>query len=451
LARRIVFAKRLQLNGLLSVPSGMPLGWVFNTFQFFLVDLGLTRAQIGLLSSVSLPWTLKFLWAPFVDRYALRWPGRRRSWMILSQLGLAGVFGALAAFAWRLLAAKQAGGLPVGAPLALGIFALAVAFLSATQDIAYDAYTVEFLRPEERGAAPGVRAIYYRLGMLLAGAVAVGLSDALGWPLVFLLLGAVFAVFTLAVLASPEPERPASPPRSLGKAVVEPFARFFARSDALSLALFLLLYKVGDNMAGTMVNPFLKDLCLTNTEAGAAVKTVGTIATIVGISLATGLLTRMGLGRALWIFGVAQAAANLLYAAAALSRHAPLQFAACGGAPAVDLATRAWVYAGIAGEQGAQAMASVAQGALLLRICDRKHAATQFALLSSLFALGRWGAGLPSGFLVEATGYPLFFTLCATAMALPGFLFLHRIAPFGARDVAVVEVEDSPAGAGAAG
>jgi PAT family beta-lactamase induction signal transducer AmpG len=421
----------------------MPLGWVFNTFQFFLVDLGVTRAQIGLLSSVSLPWTLKFLWAPFVDRYALRWPGRRRSWVILTQLALAATFGALAAFAWRLLAAKSAGRLPAGAPVLLGVFALAVAFLSATQDIAYDAYTVEFLRPEERGAAPGIRAIYYRLGMLLAGAVAVGLSDTLGWPLVFLLLGAVFAAFTVVVLASPEPENPAVPPRSLGKAVVEPFSQFFGRPDAISVALFLLLYKVGDNMAGTMVNPFLRDLCLTNTEAGAAVKTVGTIATIVGISIATGLLTRMGLGRALWIFGVAQAAANLLYAAAAVSRHAPLQAALCGTGPAVDVATRLWIYAGIAGEQGAQAMASVAQGALLLRICDRKHAATQFALLSSLFALGRWGAGLPSGFLVEAMGYPSFFTLCATVMALPGFVFLHRIAPFGAREVAVADAAES--------
>ena len=439
LARRIVFTKRLQLNGLLSVASGMPLGWVFNTFQFFLVDLGVTRAQIGLLSSVSLPWTLKFLWAPLVDRYALPWPGRRRSWIIVSQLALAGAFGALAAFAWRLLQAKGAGGLPPGTPLLLGVLALLVAFLSATQDIAYDAYTVEFLRPEEHGAAPGVRAIYYRLGMLLAGAVAVGLSDVLGWPLVFLLIGAVFAAFTLVVLANPEPERPAAPPRSLGKAVVEPFTQFFRRSDAIPVALFLLLYKVGDNMAGTMVNPFLKDLCLSNTEAGAAVKTVGTIATIAGISLATGLLTRMGLGRALWIFGVAQAAANLLYAAAALSRNAPLQSALCAGAPSIGAATRLWVYAGIAGEQGAQAMASVAQGALLLRICDRQHAATQFALLSSIFALGRWGAGLPSGFLVQSLGYPAFFTVCATVMALPGFVFLNRIAPFGSREVAVAK------------
>jgi PAT family beta-lactamase induction signal transducer AmpG len=436
LAKRIVFTKRLQLNGLLSIPSGMPLGWVFNTFQFFLVDLGISRAQIGFLSGVSLPWTLKFLWAPLVDRFALPWPGRRRSWVVLTQLLLALVFGAMAAFAWRALAAKAAGQ-PLGsAPLVAGLFALAVAFLAATQDIAYDAYTVELLRPEEHGAAPAVRSIYYRIGMLLAGALAISLSDWLGWPLVFLLLGGLFAACVGLVLVSPEPDVPSAPPRSLGKAITEPFATFFRRSDAVPLALFLIFYKFGDNMAGTMVNPFLRDLCFSNTEAGAAVKTVGTVALIAGTALAAGLTVRFGLGRALWIFGVAQAAANLLYAAAAVSRAVPLDAHLCGvGLPPLDAVTRAWAYVGISAEQSAQAMASVAQGALLLRICDRRYSATQFALLTSLFAVGRWSAGLPSGLLVDWLGYPLFFTLCATVIALPGFFFLQRVAPFGQREV----------------
>jgi len=436
-AKRIVFTRRLQLNGLLSIPSGMPLGWVFNTFQFFLVDLGISRAQIGFLSGVSLPWSLKFLWAPLVDRFALPWPGRRRSWIVVTQLTLALVFGALAAFAWRALAAQRAGAPLAGAPLLAGLFALAVAFLAATQDIAYDAYTVELLRPEEHGAAPAVRSIYYRVGMLLSGALAISLSDWLGWPLVFLLLGALFAACVGLVLVSPEPERPAAPPRSLGQAVTEPFATFFRRGDAVPLALFLIFYKFGDNMAGTMVNPFLKDLCFSNAEAGAAVKTVGTIALIGGTALAAGLTVRFGLGRALWIFGAAQAAANLLYAATALSRGAPLDAHLCAaGLPPLEAATRAWAYLGISAEQSAQAMASVAQGALLLRICDRRYSATQFALLTSLFAVGRWSAGLPSGVLVERLGYPLFFTLCATAMAVPGFVFLQRVAPFGQREVA---------------
>jgi PAT family beta-lactamase induction signal transducer AmpG len=437
LAKRIVFTKRIQLLGLLSIPSGMPLGWIFNTFQVFLVDLGISRAQIGFLSAASLPWTLKFLWAPLVDRYALPWPGRRRSWVILMQLALALAFGALGAYAWRALAAHQAGASPAGAPVVLGLLALLVALLAATQDIAYDAYAVEFLRPEERDAAPGVRSVYYWGGMLLGGAVAVGLESVLGWPLVFALLGALFAASVGLVLWCEEPERPPAPRASLAEAVVEPFRTFFARGDAVAVALFLVFYKLGDNLAGTMVNPFLKDLCFSNAELGAAVKTIGIVASIAGSALAAGLTLRLGVGRALWIFGVAQALANLLYAAAAWSRAGPLDASLCGaGLPPLDAATRAWAYVAIAGEYGAKSMASVAQGALLLRICDRKNAVTQFALLSSLFALGRWGAGLPSGLLVEAVGYPAFFTLSATVAALPGLYFLQRLAPLGQRDVA---------------
>jgi len=151
--------------------------------------------------------------------------------------------------------------------------------------------------------------------------------------------------------------------------------------------------------------------------------------------LATGLTMRMGLGRALWIFGLAQAAALFLYCGAALSRGAALDVRACASLPAIGAATRAWTYAAIAAEYGTQAMAATAQAALLLRVCDRRYAATQFALLTSLFGLGRWAAGLPSGRLVELLGYPLFFATCATALALPGFLFLSRIAPLGQREV----------------
>lgn len=436
---RLLKSRRIAVLSLLSTASGMPLGWVYTTLQFFLVALGVPKSTIGLLSGVSLPWTLKFLWSPLVDRYALRWPGRRRSWVILAQLGLAGTFGALAAFAWRALAAKQAGAALPDLPLLVGLLALAVAFFSATQDIALDAYAVEVLEKDEQGPVSGLRIFFYRIGMLLAGAFAVSASDWLPWPIVFLLLGATFGGFTLLVLAAPEPERPATPPRSLRAAVVEPLATWFARPDAIGIALFLVFYKFGDNMGGTMVNPFLKDLCFTNAEAGAAIKTIGTVATIAG-SLAGGfLLLKMGLGRALWIFGVLQAGANLVYSGAALSRSVPLDVAHCATLPAVDALTRAWTYGAITAEYAAQGMATAAQGVLLLRVCDRRYSATQYALLSSLFAVGRWGSGLPSGYLVEALGYPLFFALCATVMALPGFLFLHRIAPITQREVLTVE------------
>ena len=442
MARRIVFTKRLQLLGLLSIPSGMPLGWVFNTFQVFLVDLGISRAQIGFLSAASLPWTLKFLWAPLIDRYALPWPGRRRSWVMVAQRGLALAFGALAAYAWRALAAKAGGSPLAGAPLVLGLLALLVAFLGATQDIAYDAYAVEFLRKEEHGAASGLRSVYYWAGMLLAGAVAIGLADWLGWPLVFLLLGGLMVGSLGLVLLCDEPEVPPVQRASLREAVLEPFLTFFRRSDAIAVALFLVFYKFGDNMAGTMINPFLKDLCFSNAELGAAVKTIGIAASIGGSALATGLTLKLGVGRALWVFGILQALANLLYAGAAAARGVPLEAAACATSlPPLDAVTRAWAYTAIAGEYAAKSMASVAQGALLLRICDRKNAVTQFALLTGLFAVGRWTAGLPSGLLVDRLGYPLFFVLCATVVAVPGLVFLQRIAPIHQRDVTSAAAE----------
>ncbi len=443
---KLLRSKRIAVLSVLSAASGMPLGWVYTTLQFFLVALGIPKSTIGLLSGVSFPWVFKFLWSPLVDRYALPWPGRRRSWIILAQLALTGTFGALAAFAWRALQAKAAGAPLPSAPIVIGLLAVAIAFLSATQDIALDAYAVEVLHKDEQGPVSGLRILFYRIGMLVAGAFAVSASDWVPWPVVFLGLGAVFAGFTLLVLAAPEPDRPAAPPRSLRQAVVEPLRSYFARPDALAIGLFLVFYKFGDNMGGTMVNPFLKDLCFSNAEAGAAIKTIGTVATISG-SLAGGLLlARMGLGRALWVFGFLQAGANIVYSVAAMSRHAPLDISQCALLPPLDAVTRLWTYGAIAAENAAQGMATAAQAVLLLRVCDRRYSATQFALLSSLFALGRWTSGLPSGVLVERFGYPAFFAACATLMAVPGFVFLQRIAPFTGREVNVAAGSEEPAG-----
>jgi PAT family beta-lactamase induction signal transducer AmpG len=413
----------------------MPLGWVFNAFQFFLVDLGVSRAEIGLLSGVSLPWTLKFLWAPLIDRFPLPFVGRRRGWMVATQLSLALTFGVISTFAARALAAKASGSPLANAAFLVGLLAFIVAFFSATQDIAYDAYAVEFLRPEEHAATPFLRSSYYQLGFMLAGPAAVSASDALGWPLTFALVAGAFALCVPLVLASAEPERPPPPMKTLREAIIEPFKAYLRREDAWALALFLVFYKVGDNMAATMVNPFLRDLCFTNAEAGLAAKGIGVVATIAGGGLATVLVVKLGLGRSLWVLGVAQAAASLLYAVAASSRQAPLDAHLCSTSAPLDSATHAWAYIAIAGEYGARSMAATAQGVLLLRVCDRKSAMTQFALLSSLFALGRWGSGLPSGLLVEKLGYPWFFVVCATVMAVPGFIFLQGIAPLGEKDV----------------
>jgi PAT family beta-lactamase induction signal transducer AmpG len=440
--------RRIQVLGLLSISSGMPLGFVVSTLQIFLRGAGVELGTIGALSAVSLPWSFKFLWSPLVDRYALPRPGRRRSWVLLAQLALALAFGALAAYAWRSLAFDAALGkqaLVAGAAGVVGLIALAIAFFSATQDIALDAYAVEILEPAEQGPASGLRVMYYRLGMLAAGALAIFASQWLPWPAVFVGIGALFVPSIALTLAAAEPERPAAAPRTLGSAVVEPFVTYFRKPKAVTVALFLVFYKFGDNLGGTMVNPFLKDMCYSNAEIGLAVKVIGTAATIAGAGLGAALMTRMGLGRALWIFGFLQAVANLLYSGAALARGGALDVALCPSAGPVALSARLWTYAAIAGEQGAQGMATAAMLALILRVCDKRYSATQYALLSSLFGLGRTLAGVPSGWLAHSLGYPAFFAL-AVAAAVPGLLLLHAISPFGRKDV-LVEASAEAAGA----
>jgi PAT family beta-lactamase induction signal transducer AmpG len=427
--------RRIQILGLLSAPSGLPLGFVTSTLQVFLRSAGVSLKTIGLLQIISVPWTLKFLWAPLVDRFAFRWPDRRRSWMLLTQLALAGTLGALAAYVARELGRGPDGRLALAAGAAAGVAALGLlfAFLAATQDIALDAFAVESLAADEVGPASGLRIMWYRIGMLMGSALAIFASEWLPWPWVFAALGVLFASFTLLTLAAPAPRAEVPAPRTFREAVVEPFRNFLSRGNAVPVALFLVFYKFGDNLGLSMVNAFLVDLCLSRAEIGLAVKTIGTIATIAGAGVGAALMTRMGLGRALWVFGVAQAASMLLYSVAAATHPGATDVALCAGAP-VASSTRAALYVAIAGEYATQGMATSALVAFVTRLCDRRYGATQYALLSSLFGLGRWLSGPPSGWMAERLGYTAFFAVAALA-ALPGLALLQLVAPVRQREL----------------
>ncbi len=431
-------SKRVQVLGALSLSSGMPLGFAFTAFQVMLRGAGVDLKTIGILSAISLPWSLKFLWSPLVDRYAIPRPDRRRSWVLVAQVALAIGFFALAAFAWRALGLAPGDSpgqrLAAGAAAAAGFLALFITFWSATQDIALDAYAVEVLEPEEQGPASGLRVMWYRIGMLVAGNLAVFATHWLPWAAVFAMLGVLFLAAVALTLRAERPARPAAPPRSIAAAVWQPFRTYFGQPQAVTVALFIVLYKFGDNAAGTMVNPFLKDMCFSNAEIGLAVKVIGTVATIVGTGVGAALMARLGLGRALWVFGVAQAAAIGLYALAGAARAAPLDVALCAGLAPVGAAARAWTYVGIAAEYASQGMGTAALLALMMRVCDKRYSATQYALLSSLFGLGRTVSGIPSGLFAERLGYPTFFVTCI-ALAIPGMLVLQRIAPLRQRDV----------------
>lgn len=429
-------SKRVQILGLLSVSSGMPLGLCLQSIQIFFRGAGVNLRTIGLAQMVSLPWSLKFLWSPLIDRYAFRWPDRRRSWVLISQVALAGILGALSVFVALALVRDPVTGkahLAAGAVLTIVAITLVMVFLSATQDIALDAYAVEILEPEEQAPVSGLRVFWYRIGMFLAGAVAIFLAQWVPWPWVFAGIGAVFAGFAFVTLAGEVPRRPAPPPQSLGAAIWDPLAAFISREHALLGALFLIFYKFGDNVAGSMVNPLVLDLCFSQAEIGLIQKIVGTLGALTGAAVGAGLMIRMGLGRALWIFGALQAAGNLLFALAAATHSGPLDVALCDGR-AVSMTTRAAFYVATFGESAFQGMGTAAQGAFILKLCEKRFSATQFALLSSLFGIGRTLSGPIAGFVAQGFGYVALFVV-ATVAAIPGLLFLQRIAPIGQREI----------------
>jgi PAT family beta-lactamase induction signal transducer AmpG len=411
--RRAFTSWRTGAVTLLAFPSGLPLGLVLYTIPYWMQQEGIDIKTIGLVTAAQIPYAFKFLWSPVIDRFAPR-RGRKRAWIAAGQVMVAAAVAAFAATSGRPSVSL------------IAILTLLVSFASATQDIAYDAYTVEVLRPEERGLAVGARNALARAGMF-TGRVLNSFGPKLGWGPSFAAIAVSFLPFLAVTLKAPEPEVPPSPPRTLAEAVWEPFVGFFRHVRALEIAAFLFLYKFADNLAGALVSPFLGQLGYDPFDIGVAQGTIGLFASIGGTFLGGILSTSMGLGRALWVFGVLQAVSNLGYVAVA----------------EVGV-NRAVMYGAIAIEAGTTGMGTGAFGVLLLRLTQRRFSATQYALFSSIFALGRTFAGPPAGALVDAIGWRDFFLL-TIPVAIPGLLLLQRFVPARSRDIPeAVEHEGEP-------
>ncbi|MGY6268338.1 muropeptide transporter [Achromobacter denitrificans] len=384
----------------LGFASGLPLALTSGTLQAWATVEGVPLQQIGFLTLVGTAYTLKFLWAPFVDRYVPPLLGRRRGWMLLTQLLLAAAIMAMGALS------------PSSSLQTLALLAVLVAFLSATQDIAFDAYCTDVLRKEERGAGAAVKVMGYRLAMIVSGGLALILADQwIGWGNTYVLMGGLMLLCALATLWAPEPEHVASAPRDLRAAVGEPLREFFTRRGALAVLLLIVLYKLGDAFAGALSTTFLiRGAGFTPTEVGTVNKVLGLAATIVGALAGGSLMSRWGLYRSLMAFGLLQAVSNLAYWLIAVSPKSIWLMAAgvgienlCGG-----LGTASFV-------------------GLLMALCRQQFSATQFALLSALSAVGRtYLAGPLTPPLVDSLGWPGFFLL-TVAIALPGLALLHLL------------------------
>ncbi len=389
----------LMLLGL-GFSSGLPLALTGSTLQAWMTVEKVDLRVIGIFSLVGLPYTLKVLWAPVMDRFTLPFLGRRRGWIGLAQVLLAlGLVG---------LSFSS----PASMPWLVAFLALTVAFLSASQDIVIDAYRADVLREGELGAGAATTVVGYRLALLVSGALALILSDHLSWSHVYILMAVLMGGGLFFTLGAPEPEEKVVAPRSLREAVWEPLVTYFHRSRAVEMLLFIMLYKLGDAIAGAMTTPFLLDMGFSRTDVGMANKALGLITTIVGTLAGGGIISKLGIHRSLWIFAFLQAGSNLTFTALAV---AGTNYPIMVGAVAVE---------NLCGGMGTAAFI-----AFMMSLCDKRFTATQYALLTSFMAVTRVVAGVPTGFMVNSLGWPMFYAVSVLG-ALPGILLLPRFAPW---------------------
>ncbi|KAF0111476.1 MAG: MFS transporter PAT family beta-lactamase induction signal transducer AmpG [Rhodospirillaceae bacterium] len=388
----------------LGFASGLPLALTTGTLAIWMARAGVDKTTIGLFALVGVPYALKFLWAPLVDRMRLPFLtarlGRRRGWAVFTQ-------GMLMASLLALGASH-----PVSTPWLTAFLAMAVAFCSASQDIVVDAYRIDILTERQQGAGAAVTQAGYRLGLLASGAGALFLADHLSWPTVYAIMALLMTVGVGAILLSPEPhgEKPPLPlfPRRerwrawWREAVLAPFTDFLQRPGAFTILAFVLLYKFGDVFAGVMANPFYVDIGFTNSEIASISKLFGLLATLAGVFIGGAVVSRYGVLKSLLGCGVLQMASNLMFSVQAVVGH--------------DLSLLAVT---IGFENLAGGMGSAAFVAYLSLLCTTAYSATQYALLSSLMAVGRTVLSSGAGWVAEQVDWSVFFLL-STVAALPG-------------------------------
>ncbi len=408
----VLRSPRIAAVLLLGFSSGLPLSLTGSTLQAWLTVSAVDIATIAWFSWIGLPYALKFLWAPLMDRFVPPLLGRRRGWMLLTQIGLVTGIAAMAFSS------------PAESLWALGCAALAVAFLSASQDVVIDAYRTDVLRAEERGMGAAAGVFGYRIAMLVSGALALILADQIGWRTTYFVMAAVMLVGAVTAWLAPEPEVVAAAPRTLGAAVVRPIADLFSRPGAVALLALVMLYKFGDALAGTLTTAFLiRGVGFSPTDVGVVNKGLGLAALLAGALLGGTALARMSLVRALLIFGVLQAVSNLSFAWLALAgKSYPLLIFTVGF------------------ENLASGMGTAAFVAFAMALCNHSFSATQYALLSAIASLGRILFGPMAGSMVEGLGWDGFFVLTFFA-ALPGLGLVWAMR----ENIAAIENRAAPA------
>ncbi|MEJ2793144.1 AmpG family muropeptide MFS transporter [Iodobacter sp. LRB] len=400
--KSLLFSRRMLICVFTGFASGLPLYILINLVPAWLKSEGVNLKAIGFFALIQFPFTWKFIWAPLLDRYAVPGLGRRRGWMLLTQVALLVLIASFGLFNPKLDL------------WSIAYLAMALAFFSASQDIVLDAYRREILSDEELGLGTSVHVNAYRIASLIPGAFSLILADHLPWAQVFMITGLFMLPGIVMTLLVSEPQL-VRPPKTLREAVVEPFHEFMTRHgwrNAMWILAFIFLYKLGDSMATALATPFYLELGFSKTEIGVIAKNAGLWPAVFGGIVGGVWMLKLGINRALWVFGVVQVVSILGFA-----------WLATVGADKVALAMV------IAFEALGVGLGTAAFTAYIARTTDPRYTATQFALFTSLAAVPRTFINASTGWLVEQMGWISFFFLC-TALAIPGMLLLFKVAPW---------------------
>lgn len=412
--REALFNRRMLICVFTGFSSGLPLYLLLNLLPAWLRTEGISLKAIGLFALIQFPYTWKFLWSPFLDRYALSWLGRRRGWMALTQVLLLVIIATLGLYS------------PQADLMTISVLATLLAFVSATQDIVLDAYRRELLPDRELGLGNSVHVNAYRIAGLVPGSLSLILADHLPWGEVF----AITSLFMLPGLAMTltvsEKVSHGGTPKTLREAVVEPFREFVARAgwrEAALVLAFIFFYKLGDSLCTALATPFYLDMGFAKSEIGLVAKHAGLWPAVIGGLLGGLWMVRLGINRALWLFGVVQLVSIFGFAWLAwLGRNEVV-----GTAQLTQLALV------IGFEALGVGLGTAAFVAFIARATNPRYTATQYALFSSLAAVPRTLINAGAGYLVEQMGWFLFFLFCAF-LAVPGMLLLLKVAPWSRQE-----------------
>jgi PAT family beta-lactamase induction signal transducer AmpG len=400
---KVIFSRRMFVAFIMGFASGLPLLLTITVLQAWMKEEGVDLTVIGIMSLVGIPYTVKFLWAPVMDRFTIPFLGRRRGWLLIAQIAL---ICSIAGLGFTN---------PGKNPWLVAFAAFLVTFFSASQDIVVDAYRREDLSDEELGLGSSLYVNGYRVGMLLASGGGLIMADHMSFTMVYLIMAACMLPGVITTLLTPEPIITAGTPKTMKEAVLNPLVDYFKRKGAILILAFILLYKIGDAMASAMTTPFYLDIGFTKTEIGTIVKLFGFWATIIGGLVGGVLMLRLKINRSLWIFGFLQAVSTAGFALLAQIGH--------------NIPALAGV---IAFENLSSGMGTAAYVAFIASITNKKFTATQYALLSSLVGVPRVLASAPTGYLAKNIGWVGFFIFC-TLIAIPGILLLIKFAPWNAK------------------